>query len=95
MNWITDFEFWTKTPYEDVPGAEVHYGWYTVYMTLKPTLLPVVQALQKTYPNSHIYTTGHSLGAALSILCAVDLVREGLNNVEVFLHKTMKILLFF
>jgi len=83
-NWVTDFEFWRRTPYHDVPGAEVHYGWYTVYEKLKPVLLPVIRALEAKYPKYHIYTTGHSLGAALSILCAVDLAREGIQNVEVY-----------
>jgi len=83
LNWITDFEFWQTTPYPNVTGAEVHYGWYTAYSNVQGIVVPVVTALRKSYPNLPIVTTGHSLGGALAILCAIDLIQQGIQQVQV------------
>jgi len=83
-NWITDFEFWQTTPYPNVSNALVHYGWFTVYTRIREQLLPVVFLLQSKFPSYYIVTTGHSLGAALSILTAIDLVQQGYEEVEVW-----------
>jgi predicted lipase len=84
-NWITDLDaaklvkFFSplhsppKTPYRNIAGAEVHEGFYGAYMTVAPQVEAAVSELVRLYPNFPIYVTGHSLGAALSVLSAIDI----------------------
>jgi len=78
-NWIHDFEFF-KTPYPDVPGAYVHYGFYTAYTVIQNFVRSNVRALVNKYPSKPITIAGHSLGAAISAICAIDLVRQGIST---------------
>lgn len=50
-----------------VPGAAVHQGFYNVYMAVRPELWRKIPSDVK-----ELYITGHSLGGALSTLCAFD-----------------------
>ena len=42
-----------------------------------PQVVPAVKNLVAQFPNYKIWVTGHSLGAAISVLCAVELAQEG------------------
>lgn len=71
-NWITDFAFWKKSiPYDNVSSKiRVHAGFLEAYKS------PGVreQILRSITPDIHyVKVTGHSMGAALSVLCAVDI----------------------
>lgn len=69
--WQSDFDY-TLTPatalngYE--PGVEVHRGFYGIYLAVRQQLL--------TWYSEHVvkvlFLTGHSLGGALSTICAYD-----------------------
>src|SRR5262249_24402873 len=48
----------------------VHKGFYDAYQPLKPQ---IIKELQKSKPK-HLWVTGHSLGGALAVLCASDLI---------------------
>jgi len=72
-NWLHDLDFF-KTTYPGFPGLEVHEGFLSAYQAVQPTILSYVSILRKKYPNFPVYVTGHSLGGALSVLCAFDLV---------------------
>ncbi|MDH5404395.1 MAG: lipase family protein [Candidatus Heimdallarchaeota archaeon] len=52
---------------------EVHEGFYGDYTSVRAQILEKVDAHLKKYPQSKIYITGHSLGAALAYICSVDL----------------------
>jgi len=82
-NWIKDFEF-TQTNYTPVAGALVHVGFYSSYLQVATTIVPAVQKLQQLYPKLSVISTGHSLGAALSLLNGAGLVQAGVKNVEIW-----------
>ena len=61
------------------PGCKdclIHYGMYRSYISVAHKVDLAVEKLVKAYPNSKIVLTGHSLGAALSEICAMDLFKR-------------------
>jgi len=76
-NWIHDLDFF-MTPYPGVPSVSVHEGFLSAYLQVQQTVQNTVRALRNKYPSMPILITGHSLGAALSVLCAFDLVTSGI-----------------
>lgn len=82
-NWFLDFDFIHMT-YPPVPTATVHTGFYKGYMQVASIITPIVQKLQAQYPNLTVISTGHSLGAALSLLNGAGLVQAGVKNVQVW-----------
>eukprot|EP01096_Ripella_sp_DP13-Kostka_P016170 TRINITY_DN778_c0_g1_i1.p1 TRINITY_DN778_c0_g1~~TRINITY_DN778_c0_g1_i1.p1 ORF type:complete len:316 (+),score=138.24 TRINITY_DN778_c0_g1_i1:61-1008(+) len=85
QDWIVDLNSIVKVPYKSVPGAEVGKGFNDMYNQLQPAIFSTVQSLVKQNPTYQVVVTGHSLGAALSVLCAVDLVTSGtVKNVTVY-----------
>lgn len=77
-NWITNLEV-TKTAYTSFPecNCQVHKGFYNAEQKVFPGVLSAVKKLRSSYPNYAIKLTGHSLGAALAQLTAMDLVKNG------------------
>jgi hypothetical protein len=84
QEWKDDFavkqealpESWLNSTDKDNP-VQVHSGFLSVYNTFRTDLL---NALKKINPNM-IVVTGHSLGAGVSTLCAVDLATTYPNKV--------------
>lgn len=69
---LTDLQFWKKCiPYDNTASKiRVHTGFINAYKD--KAVRPRIQAL--VAPGVHrVRITGHSLGAALAVLCAVDL----------------------
>jgi len=83
-NWIIDLASVELVPYKNMQGIEVGDGFYDEWNDLMPQVIPAVQALRNQFPDYDIYVTGHSLGAAISVLCALELVEEGFDNVYVY-----------
>jgi hypothetical protein len=54
-------------------GAYVHSGFLKQYNNIKLSIFSKIKTLM---PIEHIIITGHSLGGALSVLCACDLAEE-------------------
>lgn len=87
QNWVEDL--FCKTldlNYPDMPGAMVHYGFYSAYhnTTLRPHVVEAVQKAQKQRDGLRIIVTGHSMGGAMAAFCALDLtVNFGATDVEV------------
>lgn len=65
-------------------GIEVGLGFYKEWNDLLPQVIPAVQQLHSQYPTFQITVTGHSLGAAISILCALELAEQGYENIMVY-----------
>jgi len=82
-NWLTDFEFFQEG-YPDVPDASVHQGFYNAYQSVAIEVRKAVKSIKEIHPEFPVITTGHSLGAALSVLCAVDLYRENVTGVQLW-----------
>ncbi|XP_020547949.1 phospholipase A1-IIgamma isoform X2 [Sesamum indicum] len=96
LEWMNDFEFATVSAPEIFGGNDepnVHLGWYSIYTSDDPRspfnktsarnqVLTEVRRLVEEYKNEEISmtVTGHSLGAAVSTLNAIDIVVNGYNR---------------
>jgi hypothetical protein len=80
-NWISDL-YAVKTHYLSFPecNCEVHKGFYEAEQTVAPQVIAAVQKLRLQFPLYAVKVTGHSYGAALSQLMALDLIK---NNISV------------
>lgn len=60
-----------------IPGVEVHQGFYEVYLAARPQIYAWLREVGAKYKWQRLYISGHSLGGALSTLCAFDLAELG------------------
>ena len=73
LNWMADLEF-IEVSFNGSSKVKVHSGFYKAWRGLRPeTLSYVQQALAACKTCKRIVCTGHSLGAAISGLAAIDL----------------------
>jgi len=73
-NWIDDIDT-GKVAYPACSGCEVHLGFYNTYKSVQTELHNALGPLIKMYPNFKVQVTGHSLGAALSVHAALDIIQ--------------------
>ena len=72
-NWIANLET-TSTTYPGCSGCHVHFGFNKAYKGVSPLVHQAIQNLQALHRNAPIIITGHSLGGAMAILSALDLI---------------------
>jgi len=72
-NWIADLSAATLSPYVNIPNANVHSGFLAAWESVKPGVESAVQTLINTYHPTSFYFSGHSLGAALALLAALEI----------------------
>ena len=72
QDWLDDLDF-IKVPYPGVDGGEVHKGFYDAWLDLLPKVMPQAQSLLDAHKGGNVLITGHSLGAALAQLCALNI----------------------
>ncbi len=79
INWLDDFEV-KLVPYLSYPECNcyVHNGFYRSAMGVKNKTIDTIKILKKIYPLYSVIITGHSYGAAVSQLLAMELEREGI-----------------
>ncbi|KAI9275491.1 lipase [Phascolomyces articulosus] len=70
-------------------GTKVHKGFLDSYNAVRDDLVKTIQEQADQYPDYKFVVTGHSLGGAQGVLCAVDLfnlnqTRYGVDNLEIF-----------
>ncbi|KAI7878525.1 lipase [Lichtheimia hyalospora FSU 10163] len=75
-NAITDIVF-APVDYPPVNGAKVHKGFLDSYNEVQKDLVKEVEAQVAQYPDYKLTVTGHSLGGATAVLCALDLKDRG------------------
>lgn len=63
-------------PFNIELGSEVHRGFLVAYQYVQTVIRQHVKSLVASYPHLPVTVTGHSLGAALSALCTMDMVQS-------------------
>ncbi len=71
-NWATNLDA-VMTDYPLCSDCDVHLGFYKAEQSVISQVISQVRALKNSKPNYSIVVTGHSLGAALGTLTALDL----------------------
>lgn len=85
LNWIYDLEL-HQVPYNNYPNCEdcmVHKGFYHSALNVEKEVLFHVHSLKLKYPFYKIVVTGHSYGAAVSQLIAMELIKKW-RDVEIY-----------
>jgi hypothetical protein len=84
MNYLVDFEFALTNPYgPDCPDCKVHSGFYEAWKSIRGQVQTHLEKLECS--SKKLTITGHSLGAAMSVLAAFDLVGNySLNRVYTY-----------
>jgi hypothetical protein len=73
QNWIKNLEFAKHKAYPKCNGCEVHSGFYGAWEEIQGRVVAEIERLLVLDPKALIYITGHSLGAALAVLCAAEI----------------------
>jgi len=73
-NWIDDIDT-IYTRYPACSGCEVHEGFYKTYLSVRDDLHKPFSQLLTAYPHFEVQVTGHSLGAAMAVHAALDLMQ--------------------
>ena len=71
-NWISNLDA-VLTDYPLCANCKVHKGFYTAEQNSIAQIISQVKTLKQQFPSYQIVVTGHSLGAALATLTAIDI----------------------
>ncbi|KAJ2046173.1 hypothetical protein GGI08_006610 [Coemansia sp. S2] len=75
-DWIQDAEFSLDPWPKHIPGSMVHHGFLTAYNSVSSKVTNMVISIAKRYPDYKLVFTGHSLGGAETVMCAVDILHR-------------------
>jgi hypothetical protein len=80
INWLDDLEV-RLIPYTTFPecNCNVHTGFYKSALGVRNKTIDTVKLLKKIYPTYSLVITGHSYGASVGQLLAMELIKEGIN----------------
>jgi predicted lipase len=73
LNWISNLDFAKMSAYPKCKGCKVHNGFYRAWESVMGEVVSEVKRLVALQPKAQVFVTGHSLGAALAVLCAAEL----------------------
>ncbi|KAK9837014.1 hypothetical protein WJX81_007212 [Elliptochloris bilobata] len=77
-NWAENMRYWRTdlhVPFPDAENALVHTGFFVSYnnSSLEPNMTAAVRAMAARHPGAPLYAIGHSMGAAMATIAALDL----------------------
>ena len=72
-NWIKDLDFPQKKAYPKCNGCKIHGGFLDAWTEVQDSVVQEVERLLSISPEARVFVTGHSLGAAMAVLCAAEL----------------------
>jgi len=72
-NWLDDLSFAKFDNYSGCQPCGVHGGFLRTYNSIRPGIMDSIRYIRSIRPDAKLHVTGHSLGAAMAILCALDL----------------------
>lgn len=75
-NWMADLDF-IKVSCDYTAGCKVHDGFKVSWDDISEACFALVEEAFSTYPDYTLVVTGHSLGAAVGTLAAVELRNKG------------------
>lgn len=73
----------TLLPFPHCSNCYVHKGFYEAEISVLKTIVETVHELLQQFPDFEVIVTGHSLGAALATLTAIELVNEGVPDTTI------------
>ena len=82
-NWLDDGECWMDSV-DYCDDCKIHHGFHKCRDHVTDFVLSKVKLLRQDHPTYKIVSIGHSLGAAISTLLAMDIVLNGYTNVELY-----------
>lgn len=71
--WINNIDT-VKTKYPHCTGCKVHTGFYKAYLNIVEDVRSNVKKLKQQHSSASLRVYGHSLGAAVAVHCAADLI---------------------
>lgn len=79
INWLDDLEI-RLIPYKTFPecNCNVHTGFYKSALGVRNKTVDTIKLLKKIYPTYSVVVTGHSYGASVGQLLAMELIKEGI-----------------
>jgi hypothetical protein len=72
QNWVEDGNF-EKVAYFRCAGCLIHTGFYVDWLFFEELFTQKVSSILAKHPSAKIVTTGHSLGAAIAAICAIEM----------------------
>jgi len=75
-NVITDIESLVLIPYPNKSGMNVADGFYHAFQTIFDSVRHAYMNLTSRFPHLPVTVVGHSLGGALSSMCAIDFAEK-------------------
>ncbi|KAK9811409.1 hypothetical protein WJX72_003479 [[Myrmecia] bisecta] len=89
-NWAENMRYWRtdlKLPFPGADGSLVHTGFFVSYndSSLAPNITAAARELKAAHPGKPMYVIGHSMGAAMATLCALDMkFSVGIEDVRLY-----------
>jgi hypothetical protein len=84
-NWKDDLNV-LFDEYDACTACQVHAGFYSAQQAAFPQVLAAVKSLRTKFPHFNTVVTGHSLGAALATLTALDLIKAKVGGAVHLVH---------
>lgn len=71
-DWVDNIAILKTYPFSKYPSAGVHLGWWNAWKSLKDDFVAAIQKIASAHNANKVVVTGHSMGASLATLAAMD-----------------------